>query len=43
MKSIGLGIAAMLVISIVAWIVMGVVETDSSENFVSPNNSVRLD
>lgn len=43
MKSVILGIAAMVIISAVSWIVMGTQSTSSGEAFVSQNNSVRLD
>lgn len=43
MKSIVLGIAAMIVISAISWVVMGTLSTNSDEAFVSQNNSVRLD
>jgi len=43
MKSVLFGLAAMVVISVVAWAVMGTQATTSGEQFTSENNSVRLD
>ena len=43
MKSVVLGIAAMLIISAASWLVMGTQTTTSGDAFVSQNNSVRLD
>lgn len=43
MKAVFLGIALMVVVSGIAWIVMESQATTSGEAFVSSNNSVRLD
>jgi len=43
MKSVILGIAAMIIISAISWVVMGTQSTTSGEAFVSQNDSVRLD
>ncbi len=43
MKSVLTGICLMVIVSGLAWIVMGSQATTSSEAFVSSNNSVRLD
>lgn len=43
MKSVLHGILAMVIISALAWATMSLTSTDSSEQFVSQNNSVRLD
>ncbi|MGI9350460.1 MAG: hypothetical protein ACR2O3_02755 [Rhizobiaceae bacterium] len=43
MKSVIYGLAAMVAISAVAWVIMGNTETTSSERFVSQYDSVRLD
>jgi len=42
MKSVILGIAAMVIISAVSWVVFGTQATSSGDAFVS-QNSVRLD
>ena len=43
MKSVLYGIAAMVVISAIAWGVTGTMSVSSDEQYTSPNNSVRLD
>ena len=43
MKSVVVGIAAMIIISLGAWIVLGSFSQTSGDAFVSENNSVRLD
>lgn len=43
MKSVLLGIALMIAVSVVAWAVMGTLDHSSQSVFSSPNNSVRLD
>lgn len=42
MKSVLMGIGLMIVVSGIAWIVTGTLETSTGEAFVSSNNSVRL-
>lgn len=43
MKSVLHGIGAMFIISFIAWAATGTFATTSGEQFVSQNNSVRLD
>lgn len=43
MKSVLIGIAAMVLISAGAWLVTESVATSSADKYVSQNNSVRLD
>ena len=43
MKSIVLGVAAMIIISAAAAMIMGTQATTSGNEFASQNNSVRLD
>lgn len=43
MKSVILGIALMIAISVVAWAVMGPQKLTSESAYSSSNNSVRLD
>ena len=43
MKSVLYGLAAMVVISLIAWAVLDSQSSTSAENFVSQNDSVRLD
>jgi len=43
MKSVFYGIAAMVVVSFIAWGMSGAISTSSGEQFASENNSVRLD
>ncbi|MDJ0614819.1 MAG: hypothetical protein QNJ29_14215 [Rhizobiaceae bacterium] len=43
MKSVIYGLTAMLLISVVAWGVTGVMATSSGDLYSSDNNSVRLD
>ena len=42
MKSILIGIGAMIVVGVLAWAVLGTQTKTSSEEFTSSNNSVRL-
>lgn len=43
MKSVLLGIGLMLVVSVIAWGVLGTQRQSSGDAFVSSNHSVRLD
>lgn len=43
MKSVYLGIAAAVLLSVVAWFVTEEIGTNSQDQFTSPNNTVRLD
>lgn len=43
MKAVGLGIAAMVVISAISWVVLETQITTADEAYTSQNNSVRLD
>ena len=43
MKSVFLGIAAAVLLSVVAWDATGELNIASEDRFTSPNNSVRLD
>ncbi|MEM8957767.1 MAG: hypothetical protein AAGC86_08130 [Pseudomonadota bacterium] len=43
MKSVILGIAAAIILSVAAWYVTSERKVTSEERFTSPNNSVRLD
>ncbi len=43
MKSVLLGIGLMILVSIVAWLVLGADQETSAQANVSPNNTVRLD
>lgn len=43
MKSVWTGIGAMIIISVIAWVVTGTQNETAGERFVSENNSVRLD
>jgi len=42
MKSVLFGICAMVIVSAIAWAVMGSLSESSGDAFVSKNNSVRL-
>ncbi|MCV6596867.1 MAG: hypothetical protein OIF40_07270 [Mangrovicoccus sp.] len=43
MKSVILGIAGALLLSVLAWGITGQLGSSSAERFTSPNNSVRLE